>query len=175
MSISDICGYIMVFSVLATPVLTLIFLIRWIMRKPKKKFGIAILVCIGIFILSALIGVDASTGTRYTGPVVSFVVIETFLFGVAIKDRKSRRIENIISAKVVNRRQVMVGRHEYSGVSLGWHGGLRTHWAWRKVPSYVEVWVDVVYKNGQRRQLWLREGSRKYYRVMAICEKCEDT
>ncbi len=175
MEVSDICGGIMVFSVLATPVLVLIFLIRWVMRKPKKKFGIAILACIGVFILSSLIGVDASMGTDYTGPFVAFVVAEAFLLTPGIIESKRRRVENIVSAKVVHRRQVMVGGHEYSGVSFGWRGGFRTHWAWRTVPGHVEVCVDAVYKDGRWKRLYLREGSRKYYRIMAICEKCKNS
>lgn len=166
-----ICGNIMLVSALATPVLCLIFLIRWMMKKPKKKVGIAVLVCIGSFVFATLIGTDASQGTNYAAPFAAFVAVETFILVVSIKDLRSRRIENIVSAKMVRRYQTTVTRKRYTGGSFGWHGGYRWHWTYVEEPGPIMVVFDVVYKDGQRRQLHLNERSRKCYRIELICEK----
>lgn len=176
MEVSDICEYIVVFSVLTAPILCLIFLIRWIMGKPKKKkLGIAILVCVGSFVFALLIGTDATQGTNYAAPFGAFVIGETILCAPAIREMKLRRIENIVSARIVGRCQVMVTKKRYTGGSFGLHGGYRWYWTYVDVPGHIKVTVDVVYKDGRQKRLYLREGSRKYYRIAAICENSKET
>ncbi len=100
-----------------------------------------------------------------------FIILETVLLVPAIIGIKARSDKNIVSAKVAHRRLIMVGKHRYGGTSFGWRGGFRSYWMYEEVPSYVEVWVDAVYKDGKQRRLFLREGSQRYYRIMSICNK----
>ena len=79
--------------------------------------------------------------------------------------------EKIVSAEVVDRTQIMREEYRHSGFSLGSRGGARMYWRVKNVPSHVEVKVNVVYENGNRGQLTLTEGSGRYNRIMAICEK----
>lgn len=178
MTVSEICAYIVGWSMIATPVLALIFLIRWIMRKPKKKVGIAILVCIGNIVVFTLIGagvlLDVLDLLWHISPVVGFAIFLTWLIVLGIKELKNRRIENIVSAKVIHRKIVTTGKHRYSGTSFGWYGGLRSYWRYERVPCYVRVWVEAVYKDGKTRYLCLRERSWKCYQVMLICEQSKE-
>lgn len=178
MTVSEICAYIVGWSMIATPVLSLIFLILWITRKPKKKVGIAILICIGNIVLFTLIGagvlldiLKSLWGIRWA---VYFVIIEMLMIVLGIKELKNRRIENIVSAKVIHRHLVTRRKRRHTGTSYGWYGGFRWYWTYEQVPSYVEVCVDAVYKDGKERRLFLREHSRKYYRIMSICEQSKE-
>ena len=61
--ISTICAIIVGVAMFVTPVLLLIFLIRWAMKKAKKKLGIATLICAGCFILFTIIGTATAPST----------------------------------------------------------------------------------------------------------------
>lgn len=62
-TISTLCAIIVGIAMFATPVLFVIFLIRWAMKKTKKKIGIATLIGIGCFILFSIVGAFTSPGT----------------------------------------------------------------------------------------------------------------
>lgn len=62
-TISTLCAIIVGISMFVTPVLFVIFLIRWAMKKTKKKIGIATLIGIGCFILFSIVGAFTSPGT----------------------------------------------------------------------------------------------------------------
>jgi len=79
--------------------------------------------------------------------------------------------EKIVSAEVVDRTQIMREEYRHSGFSIGTRGGGRMYWRVKNVPSHVEVKLNVVYENGNHAQLTLTEGSGRYNRIMAQCEK----
>lgn len=55
--IYDICTGLVALCFLAVPILLVIFIVKWIRHKPKKKIGIAILLCIaGVIIFSVMGG-----------------------------------------------------------------------------------------------------------------------
>lgn len=62
-TISMICAVFVGIAMFATPVLFLIFLIRWMMKKPKKKIGVATLIGVGCFVLFAILGVATDPST----------------------------------------------------------------------------------------------------------------
>lgn len=61
--ISNICAILTVMAILATPVLMLLFIIRWCMRKKKLWFGIAAAICAGSIIPLAIIGTFTDSAT----------------------------------------------------------------------------------------------------------------
>lgn len=54
---SDIFGYLVVILIFAIPVMFIAFIIRWILKKSKRKLGITILISIGCFVLFTICGV----------------------------------------------------------------------------------------------------------------------
>lgn len=105
-------------------------------------------------------------------PVISgIIVILALVITPWIFTARHKRDEKIVSAEVIGRTQVMTEKCQPSGFSIGLRGGPRAYWHVKQVPSYVEVKVNVVYEDGKRRQLTLTEGSTRYNRIMAICEK----
>ena len=62
-TISTLCAIIVGIAMFVTPVLFVIFLIRWAMKKTKKKIGIAALIGVGCFILFSIVGAFTSPGT----------------------------------------------------------------------------------------------------------------
>lgn len=53
---SSICSALVILLTFAIPILLVIFLVKWIRKKPKKKIGIAILLCTVGFVVSSLVG-----------------------------------------------------------------------------------------------------------------------
>lgn len=108
----------------------------------------------------------------FLNPVLSAVLIIIALVTVPWVFHAIRKNdEKIASAEVVDRTQVMREEYRHSGFSLGTRGGARMYWRVKNVPSYVEVKLNVVYENGNHGQLTLTEGSGRYNRIMAQCEK----
>ena len=73
--ISNICSILIVMATLAVPVLFIIFIIRWCMRKSKKWIGFAAAICAGSIVPLALIGTftDPSTYCEHEYSVVEEV------------------------------------------------------------------------------------------------------
>lgn len=108
----------------------------------------------------------------FLNPVLSAILIIIALVTVPWVFHAIRKNdEKIVSAEVVDRTQVMREEYRHSGFSLGTRGGARMYWRVKNVPSYVEVKLNVVYENGNHRQLTLTEGSGRYNRIMTQCEK----
>lgn len=108
-------------------------------------------------------------------PVITGCVLATVALCVVIGVVGTRKSDQkIVSAKVVERTQIMTDECAPSGFSLGSRGGGRLYWRFRKVPSHVEVKVDVVFEDGEHQRLTLTEGSGRYNRIMAICKKREE-
>ena len=61
--ISNICAVLVVLAILAVPVLLIIFVIRWCMRKSKKWIGIAAAICAGCIVPLAFIGAFTDPAT----------------------------------------------------------------------------------------------------------------
>ena len=61
--ISTLCAIIVGIAMFVTPILLLIFLIRWAMKKSKKKIGIATLIGVGCFIGFTILGVATDPST----------------------------------------------------------------------------------------------------------------
>lgn len=61
--ISNICSVLIIIAILAIPVLFIIFIIRWCMRKSKKWIGIATAICAGCIIPLTLIGTFTDPAT----------------------------------------------------------------------------------------------------------------
>lgn len=53
---SDLCSAMVIVFIFAIPVLSVIFTVKWIQKKPKKKIGVSILLCIVGTIMCSLIG-----------------------------------------------------------------------------------------------------------------------
>ncbi len=105
-------------------------------------------------------------------PVLSAILIIITLVTVPWICHAIRKNDaKIVSAEVVERTQVMREEYRHSGFSIGTRGGGRMYWHVKNVPSHIEVKLNVVYENGNRSQLTLTEGSGRYNRIMAQCEK----
>lgn len=106
-----------------------------------------------------------------TQPVITGCVLVTTVVCIVVGVVATRKSDKkIVSAKVVERTQFTKEECAPSGFSLG-SGGGRLYWRFRQVPSHVEVKVDVVFEDGKHQRLTLTEGSGRYNRIMAICEK----
>lgn len=97
--------------------------------------------------------------------IIALVTVPWICLAIRKNDAK------IVSAEVVERTQVMREEYRHSGFSIGTRGGGRMYWRVKNVPSHIEVKLNVVYDNGNRSQLTLTEGSGRYNRIMAQCEK----
>lgn len=69
---SDICSVIVGILVFAIPIEILIFLIRWIRCKSKKKLGIAIIISIVCFVVFTLIGALSWDSAKKPEPTVAY-------------------------------------------------------------------------------------------------------
>ena len=120
-----------------------------------------------LILLIILIAIGLLISPVITCIVIGLITIITVWCLIATRKRDSK----IVSAEVIERIQVMTERCRESGFSLGWHGNPRLYWSIDEVPSHVNARVAVVYENGKRRVLTLTEGSDRYNRIMAICQK----
>lgn len=114
-----------------------------------------------------LIGIGWLISPVITCIVIGLIIIITVWSMIATRKQDSK----IVSAEVIDRIQVMTERCRESGFSLGLNGNPRMYWSIDDVPSHVNAKVAVVYENGKRRVLTLTEGSDRYNRIMAICQK----
>lgn len=121
----------------------------------------------GVFFVLVLVGILFAIT-----PFVTSLVFVPLVVGVGycFYDRR-RRDEKIVSAEVISRTPITRGEHQYSGFSIGWHGNPRAYWRWERVPSHIQVELEVVYEDGKHSRLSLMEGSQRYNRIMSICEK----
>lgn len=97
--------------------------------------------------------------------IIALVTVPWICYAIRKNDAK------IVSAEVVERTQVTREEYRHSGFSIGTRGGGRMYWRVKNVPSHIEVKLNVVYENGNHSQLTLTEGSGRYNRIMAQCEK----
>lgn len=63
-TISSLCGWLVAVAIFVTPVLFLIFLVRWLMRRSKKKIGIATLISAASIVIFTIIGVSTAPSTH---------------------------------------------------------------------------------------------------------------
>lgn len=61
--ISNICSFLVIAAVLATPILFVVFLVRWVMKKPKRKVGFATLIAMASVVIFTLVGTFTSPMT----------------------------------------------------------------------------------------------------------------
>lgn len=109
-------------------------------------------------------------------PVMTALILIPLVLGIVYaayvtNNRQKKRDEKIVSAEVISRTQVMRDEYRESGFSFGIHGNPRVYWSLRKVPSHVQIELAVVYEDGKHANLTMPEGSNRYKRIMAICEK----
>lgn len=62
-TISTICSFLVMAALVATPILFVVFLIRWVRKKPKRKVGIATLATAVSIVIFTLIGTFTSPMT----------------------------------------------------------------------------------------------------------------
>ena len=107
-------------------------------------------------------------------PVATGLMLAIGVVVILVVEYATRKSDDkIVSAKVVERTQIMKEECTPSGFSLGYRCGHRMYWRFKQAPSHIEVKVAVVYEDGKHSVLTLTEGSGRYARIAAICEKCE--
>ena len=129
--ISNICIGLIFVAILSAPILFVIFLVRWCMKKPKKWFGIAALLCVASIIPLSLIGTftDPSTYCDHEYSIVEEVAPTCTNSGKVVKecalcDREStEHIDELgHDMKVVSRKeanQYMAGEIVYQCFRCG--------------------------------------------------------
>lgn len=124
-----------------------------------------------IFILLGIVAILFMINPAVTALVLIPLTLGIMYAAYDKHKREKKRDEQIVSAEVISRTQIMREECQTSGFSFGFNGNPRVYMRFKQVPSYIQVRLAVVYEDGKHAELTLSEGENRYKRIMAICEK----